>query len=143
MNDLIAFSVWLDLIALSMEAGMDFKSALQHFPIFSNLLSQLKMGISKEQALSDFKRTWNHPQRHHMIDHFCDVLLIAWTHGNPLSPILKEHALNIRTEALFQIEKEIHKKQFKLLLPLFLLILPAVLLILFTPLILQILEQPF
>jgi len=139
MNELITFSIWLDLLALSMEAGMDFKSALQHLKIFSNLLSQLKMGKSKEHALSDFKREWHHPA----IDHFCDVLLIAWTHGNPLSPILKEHARHIRTEALFQIEKDIHKKQFTLLLPLFLLILPAVLLILFTPLLLQILGQPF
>lgn len=145
----IEFSLWLELLSLCLEAGLDFTSSLSeltksapHSLIaqrFKKLLSHIQLGKTKSQALGEFQKEWHHP----MIDTFCQTMLYGWQHGISMSTLLKEEASHIRMEALFQMEKEIHKKQLKLLLPLFLLILPAVMLVMLTPLLLQLLTSSF
>ena len=145
----IEFSLWLELLALCLEAGLDFTSSLSQLTKsnpnslvsqrFKKLLSHVQMGKTKQEALKEFQKEWKHPT----IDTFCQTILYGWQHGISMSALLKEEASHIRMEALFQMEKEIHKKQLKLLLPLFLLILPAVMLVMLTPLLLQLLTSSF
>ena len=150
---LIEFSLWLELLALCMEAGLDFTSSLkellkthQHTAplsrvgrLFALFMSQMKLGHTRQQAVAIFQKQWQHP----VVDHFCQTLLFGWRQGISISPLLREQAHQIRSEALFQMEKEVQKKQLKLLGPLFLLVLPAVMILLFIPLMVQFIEQPF
>ncbi|MBI3019364.1 MAG: type II secretion system F family protein [Deltaproteobacteria bacterium] len=145
----IEFSLWLELLALCLEAGLDFTSSLSELTKsapnslvsqrFKKLLSHVQLGKTKQEALQEFQKEWQHPT----IDTFCQTILYGWQHGISMSALLKEEASHIRMEALFQMEKEIHKKQLKLLLPLFLLILPAVMMVMLTPLLLQLLTSSF
>ncbi len=143
------FSLWLELLALCLEAGLDFTSSLSELTKstrdslvsqrFKKLLSHIQLGRTKQEALKKFQKEWNHP----LMDTFCQTLLYGWRHGISMSALLKDEASHIRVEALFHMEKEIHKKQLKLLLPLFLLILPAVMIVMLTPLLLQLLTTSF
>lgn len=140
---LIEFSLCLDLLAVSIESGLDFSGALKELlPILpqseisqklSLFLSQIKLGHRKEKALLIFEKSWKHPS----IENFCQTLIHGWKQGISISDLLKEQAEYIRTETFFQMEKEIHKKQLKLLMPLFLLVVPAVMIVLLMPLMIQ------
>lgn len=145
----IEFSLWLELLALCLEAGLDFTSSLSELTKtsqdslishrFKKLLSLLQMGKARQEALKEFQKEWAHPT----IDIFCQTVFYGWQHGISMSTLLKEEASHIRMEATFQMEKEVHQKQLKLLLPLFLFILPAVMIVMLTPLLLQLLTSSF
>ncbi|HBQ20366.1 MAG: hypothetical protein A2Z91_05370 [Deltaproteobacteria bacterium GWA2_38_16] len=140
---LIEFSLWLELLALSLEAGLDFTSSLKELtkltstsllhPTFMLMLSHLELGKPKQEVLKTIQKQFPHP----LIETFCQTLLFGWQQGIGISPLLKEQASHIRTVTYFQLEKNIQKNQLKLLLPLFLLILPAVILVILTPLMIE------
>jgi len=145
---LIEFSIWIEWIALSLEAGLDLMGAIKEIikieqrswvgRQFELLLSQTKYGKTRHEAFDTFKKQWKHP----IIDQFCLAMEHAWKHGISLSDLLREQATHIQTEVSHRIEKEIHKKQLKLLMPLFLLLLPAVMIVLFIPMLLQLTGDP-
>ena len=145
----LEFSLWLELLSLCLEAGLDFTSSLSELTKsmqdsrvsqrFKKFLSHIQLGKTKKEALQAFQKEWPHP----IIETFCQTLLHGWHYGISMSTLLREEASHIRMEALFQMEKEVHKKQLKLLLPLFLLILPAVMIVMLTPLLLQLLTSSF
>lgn len=146
------FSLKLDLLALCAQAGLDFTSSLieitklesDSFVIqrFKVLLSHIKLGKTKTQALLEFQKSWPNPQDP-KVELFCQTLLYGWQQGISISELLKESASHIRTEAYLEMEKEVQKKSLKLLLPLFLFILPSVILIIMTPLFVQLFREPF
>lgn len=148
-HPLIEFSLWLDLISLSMRAGLDFKSALIVITEnessskvrkgFQYLLSELRIGKSREEAIRGLSLLWNHP----LIEQFCQTLLYGLKQGISISDLLKDQAGNIRHQFFLEFEKTAQKKPFKLLVPLFLLILPATMIVLMLPIFLQLLGGKF
>lgn len=143
------FCLQLELLALCMEAGLDFTSSLIEITQIDStsfvsqklkiLSSAIHLGKTKQQALGEFQKSWSHP----MIENFCQTLLYGWQNGISLSGLLKQMASSIRTTAYFKLEKEIQKKNLKLLLPLFMCILPSVFLILMIPLFVQLFSIPW
>lgn len=146
---LTEFSLYVELLALSLEGGLDFLVSLKklihinpHSQVSQKLrclLTQLALGHSKEEAFLVFQKTWDHP----MIQNFCQTVLYGWKQGISISHLLKEQADTIRTETILQMERDIQKKQLKLLLPLFLLVLPAVIIVLIMPLMIQLIQLSF
>lgn len=146
-HPLLEFSLWLDLIAFSMRVGLDFKSAValisenesesKTADEFQLLLSDLRVGKSKSEALQGFAARWNHP----LIEQCCQTLLYGLKQGVSISDILQEQAETIRHQFFFEAERTMQKKPFKLLLPLFLLILPATLMVLMLPIFLQLFKE--
>jgi tight adherence protein C len=148
-HPLIEFSLWLDLISLSMRAGLDFKSALILITEnessskvgkgFQRLLSELRIGKSREEAIGKLLETWNHP----LIGQFCQTLLYGLKQGISIADLLKGQAENIRDQFFLEFEKTAQRKPFKLLIPLFLLILPATMIVLMLPIFLQLFQDGF
>lgn len=151
-HPLLEFSLWLDLISLSMRAGLDFKSAIHLMTEnesesasktaneFQLLLSDLRVGKSKSEALQAFAARWHH---HPLIDPCCQTLLYGLKQGVSISDLLEEQAETMRHQLFFELERKMQKKPFKLLLPLFLLILPATLTVLMLPIFLQLFRDGF
>lgn len=151
-HPLIEFSLCLDLVSLSMRAGLDFKSALilvtenesssppsKVRKEFQYLLSELRIGKSKEKAVREFSMRWNHP----LIEQFCQTLLYGLKQGISIADLLRDQAENIRHQFFLEFEKTISRKPFELLIPLFLLILPATMIVLMLPIFLQLLGGGF
>jgi len=148
-HPLIAFSLWLELIALSMRAGLDFRNAVtlitEHESAsniskeFQFLLSDLRVGKSKEEAIQAFSKRWNHP----LIGQFCQSFLYGLKQGISISDLLTDQAETIRHQLFFELERTLQRKPFKLLLPLFLLILPATMLVLMLPIFLHLFREGF
>lgn len=148
-HPLIEFSLCLDLVSLSMRAGLDFKSALilitenesssKVRKEFQYLLSELRIGKSKEKAVREFSMRWNHP----LIEQFCQTLLYGLKQGISIADLLRDQAENIRHQFFLEFEKTVSRKPFELLIPLFLLILPATMIVLILPIFLQLFQDGF
>lgn len=148
-HSLVEFSLWLELISLSMRAGLDFRSAValitEHesdskiSKEFQFLLSDFRVGKSKEEAIQTFSKRWNHP----LIGQFCHTLLYGLKQGISISDLMSDQAENIRHQLFFELERTLQRKPFKLLLPLFLLILPATMIVLMLPIFLHLFREGF
>lgn len=142
LSPLLELSLYIDLLSVHIESGRDFTSALGEVSNlntdsvtcqrFQRLLAHIRIGKPKGDAMRLFQSEWRHPA----VDTLCETLLHAWKHGISIRDILKEQADSLRQELTFQMEREIHILQLKLLLPLFILVVPAVLIVLATPLLL-------
>lgn len=129
----------LDLLTLSVEAGLDFISATNRIVEKSEgslmaaelgrMLSQIKLGKSRAEALLEFKQRLAHPS----IDSFVAMLIQAQRLGASIGPILKAHALKLRSDRFQQAEKAGVVAAQKLLVPLIFCIMPAVFIVVFGP----------
>jgi len=125
------------------EAGLDFMLAVhkvaQEFkkcPLTDELLEvwrETRMGASRRDALQHLSRRVNIPE----LSSFVRTLLQADKMGSPMGEALKIQSEEILQRRFFQGEEAALKAPIKLLLPLFLFILPAVLIIVAGPILLQ------
>jgi tight adherence protein C len=135
------FSV--DMLALSVEAGLDFIAAMgkvieksKKNPLtdeFDIVIKEIKIGASRAEALRNLAWRVDLIQ----ISSFCATLIAADSVGANISPILKSLALEIRQKKSSEVEKAGATAATKILFPMMAFIVPSVLIVVFSPIIIE------
>lgn len=132
---------FIDLLALSVEAGLDFFSAIQKIvdkaegndsvlaDELGTVLKDIKIGASKTQALKDMGERLDISE----ITSFVAVLIDAEASGASISKVLKDQSVQMRLERFVRAEKAGARASQQILIPLMLFILPAVFIMVFGP----------
>ena len=130
----------LDLLTLSVEAGLDFTAALAKVvekgktgPLRDELalvLKQLKMGKTREEALKSMIARVDLPA----LSQFVTALIQADKMGTSLGKVLRIQSTQLRIERTQRAEKLANEAPVKMLFPLIFCIFPTVFLVLFGPL---------
>jgi tight adherence protein C len=129
----------LDLLTLSVEAGLDFTAALakvveriRRGPLGDELalaIHELRLGKTREEALRGLARRAGIAA----LTSFVQALVQADRMGTPLSGVLRVLSTQMRTERTQRAEKLANEAPVKLLLPLVFCIFPTLFLMLFGP----------
>jgi tight adherence protein C len=133
----------LDLLTLSVEAGMDFMSALQRNcnrrridPLNEELIRmtrEVQMGISRRVAL----RNMAERSRQSDLKSVSFALIQADELGVPIGPILRIQSEQLRQRRFDRAERLANEAPVKMLGPLLLCIFPAVMIVLLAPILLE------
>lgn len=133
----------LDLLTLSVEAGMDFTGALGKVvekgkagalrDEFALVLKQLKMGKTREEALKSMMFRVDLPS----LTQFVTALIQADRMGTSLGKVLRIQSTQLRIERSQRAEKLANEAPVKMLFPLVACIFPTVFLVLFAPIVYQ------
>jgi len=131
----------LDLLTLSVEAGLDFTGALGKVvekgktgPLreeFQLVLKQLKMGKTREEALKMMVARVDLPA----LTTFVTALIQADKMGTSLGKVLRIQSTQLRIERTQKAEKLANQAPVKMLFPLIACIFPTVFMVLFGPII--------
>ncbi|MCB0357469.1 MAG: type II secretion system F family protein [Bdellovibrionales bacterium] len=134
---------FIDLMALSTEAGLDFVNSIQRIvdkssesvlaEEFSIVLKDIKLGSSRADALKNLSERLDIPE----MTSFCSVVIDADYTGASIAQVLKDQSIQMRTERFVRAEKAGAKASQLILVPMMIFILPAVFLVVFAPIILQ------
>ena len=128
----------LDLLAISVEAGVGFEGALgivcDHFdsPLadeFSRTLKEMELGLPRRDALQNLKRRTEVPE----LSNFVLALTQADALGMPIGRVLKTQATEMRTKRRQWAREKAAKLPVKILFPLILFIFPPVFVIVLGP----------
>jgi len=131
----------MDLLTLSVEAGMDFMAAIsrviEHMkegPLkmeLSQVLKEIQLGTTRADALR------NMADRVELVElsSFSSILIQADEMGSSIGPVLRAQADLLRSSRFQRAEREGAKAAQKLLLPLVICILPAVFIVILGPVI--------
>ncbi len=133
----------VDMLALSVEAGLDFVAAMQKViekappsalvEEFEILIKETRVGASRAEALRQL--SWRIDAL--PISSFCATLIAADSVGANIAPILKTLAKELREKRSALIEKKGAQAATKILIPMIFFVLPAVLIIIAAPIALQ------
>ncbi|MFN7131827.1 MAG: type II secretion system F family protein [Myxococcales bacterium] len=131
----------LDLLTLSVEAGLDFTGALNKVvekgkggPLrdeFQLVIKQLKMGKTREEALKSLIARVDLPA----LTSFVSALIQADRMGTSLGKVLRIQSTQLRIERTQRAEKLANQAPVKMLFPLIACIFPTVFLVLFGPIV--------
>jgi tight adherence protein C len=134
---------FIDLMALSTEAGLDFMGSLQRIvekaeestlaEEFHIVLKDIKLGSSRREALTALAERLDIPE----ITSVVAVVRDAEETGASIAQVLKDQSIQMRLERFVRAEKAGAKASQAMLIPLMFLILPAVFLMVFAPVVLQ------
>lgn len=140
---IIDLPFFIELLALSTQAGSDFFGAIQKIiekaedsvlaEELNRVLQDTRIGSTREQAMKDMSYRLDVPE----ITSFVNVINDAGATGASVSGVLKDHAEQMRMERFVRAEKAGAKASQSMLIPMMLFILPAVFLIVLGPVILQ------
>jgi len=128
----------LDLLAISVEAGMGFEGALEivctHFtsPLaqeFTRTLKEMELGLPRRDALQNLKRRTEVPE----LSNFVLALTQADALGMPVGRVLKTQASEMRNKRRAWAREKAGKLPVKIMFPLVLFIFPAVLVVILGP----------
>jgi tight adherence protein C len=128
----------LDLLAISVEAGVGFEGALdivcKHFssPLaeeFSRTLKEMELGLPRREALQNLKRRTEVPE----LSNFVLALVQADALGMPIGRVLHTQAGEMRLKRRQWAREKAGKLPVKILFPLVLFIFPAVLIVILGP----------
>jgi tight adherence protein C len=129
----------VDLLTLSVEAGLDFTAALAKVvekgrkgPLREELriaIRELRLGKTREETLRNLARRVDLPP----LTSFVQALVHADKLGTPLGNVLRILSTQMRSERTQRAEKLANEAPVKLLLPLVLFIFPTLFLMLFGP----------
>ena len=138
---------FIDLLALSTEAGLDFFGAIQKItekaknsPLADEFLvvqKDIKLGSSRNEALSNLAKRMDIDE----ITSVCTMIIDSDETGASIAKTLKAKSEQMRYERFARAEKEGAKASQKMLLPMIFFILPAVMLTIFSPIGLQFLYR--
>lgn len=132
---------FIDLLALSTEAGLDFSGAIQRIvertrgtgsvlaEEFEQVLRDITLGSSRAQALRGLAHRLDMSE----ISSFVNVVIDADATGASISKVLKDQSAQMRLERFVRAEKEGAKASQKILIPLMFFIIPAVFVVVFAP----------
>lgn len=134
---------FIDLLALSTEAGLDFIGSIQRVvekaensvlaDELGQVLRDLKLGSTRAEALRKMADRLDIPE----VTSFVTVLIDADSTGASIGHVLKQQAVQMRLERFTRAEKAGAKASQTILIPLMLFILPAVFIMVFGPVIIQ------
>lgn len=136
---------FIDLLALSVEAGLDFFGAIQKIvdkvadenSVLANefkiVLKDIKIGSSKSEALKEMSSRLDMPE----MTSFVAVLIDAEASGTSISQVLKDQSVQMRLERFVRAEKAGARASQLMMIPLMLFILPAVFIVVFGPIALK------
>jgi tight adherence protein C len=128
----------LDLLAISVEAGVGFEGAVEvvtrHFnsPLgveLSRLLQEMELGLPRRDALQNLKRRTEVPE----LSNFVLILVQADALGMPIGRILRTQAVEMRLKRRQWAREKAARLPVKILLPLTLFILPALFVVILGP----------
>jgi tight adherence protein C len=128
----------LDLLAISVEAGVGFEAALEivceHFDSalaseFSRTLKEMELGLPRREALQNLKRRTEVPE----LSNFVLALTQADALGMPVGRVLKIQAAEMRMKRRQWARERAAKLPVKILFPLMLFIFPPVFIIVLGP----------
>lgn len=133
----------VDMLALSVEAGLDFMAAIQRViekappsPLveeFETLVKETKIGSSRAEGLRQLGWRVNVIE----INSFCATLIAADSVGASIGPLLKQLSNELRVKRSSRAEQQGATAATKILIPMIFFILPAVLVAIFAPMILK------
>lgn len=133
----------VDMLALSVEAGLDFIAAMSKVnekakpsaltKEFEILMKEIQIGASRAEALRNM--AWRVDLIN--ISSFCATLIAADSVGASIGPILKALSAEIRQKRSSEVEKAGATAATKILFPMLFLIVPAVFIIVAAPLALE------
>jgi tight adherence protein C len=134
---------FIDLLALSTEAGLDFIGAIQRIvekaensvlaDELNLVLKDIKLGSSRKNALTAFADRIDVNE----LTSFVTVVRDADETGASIAQVLKDQSVQMRLERFVRAEKAGAKASQLMLFPMMIFIIPAVMIIVFGPVILQ------
>jgi tight adherence protein C len=134
---------FIDLLALSTEAGLDFIGAIQRIvekaensvlaEELNTVLKDIKLGSARADALKAFARRLDIPE----VTSFVAVINDADFTGASISQVLKDQSTQMRLERFVRAEKAGAQASQLMLVPMILFVMPAVFIVVFAPVILQ------
>ncbi len=140
---LLDLPFFIDLLALSTEAGLDFIGAIQKIVDKSpgtvlsvelnKVIRDIRIGSSREKALRDFAKRLDMSE----ISSFTNVVIDADATGASIASVLKEQSIQMRLERFVRAEKAGAKASQAIMLPLVFFIVPAVFIVIGAPMALQ------
>lgn len=136
----------LDLLCISVEAGLGFDQAMQRVIIkakgplseeFGRFLQDVKMGSSRKDALRAIvQRT-----KVHDLETFISSIVQAETMGVSIGNILRIQSKQMRTKRKQRVEEKAMKAPLKMSFPLVLFIFPTIFIIIFGPFLLNVMKH--
>ena len=133
----------VDMLALSVEAGLDFMAAIQKIidkappsPLveeFETLIKETKIGSTRAEGLRQL--SWRTDVI--SINSFCATLIAADSVGAAIAPILKQLSLEMRQKRSSDAEKKGATAATKILFPMIMFIMPAVFIAIAGPMIIK------
>ena len=140
---IIDLPFFVDLLALSTQAGADFIGAIQKISDkaenstlakeFDKVLRDIRLGSTREQALRNMSYRLDIPE----VTSFVNVLTDADSTGASIGDVLKEQSEQMRLERFVRAEKAGARASQAILIPMMLFIIPAVFIMVFAPVGLQ------
>lgn len=140
---IMAMPFIVDMLALSVEAGLDFMAAIQRViekapmsPLveeFETLIKETKIGSSRAEGLRQLGWRVNVIE----INSFCATLIAADSVGASIGPLLKQLSTELRVKRSSRAEQQGATAATKILIPMIFFILPAVLVAIFAPMLLK------
>ncbi len=140
---IVELPFYIDILALSTEAGLDFVGAIQRIvekakdtPLaneFSVVLKDIKLGSSRADALRKMSNRLDMSE----ITSFCAVIIDADQTGASIAKVLKDQSVQMRLERFVRAEKAGARASQAILLPMMMFILPAVFIMVFAPVVIQ------
>jgi tight adherence protein C len=134
---------FIDLLALSTEAGLDFMGAIQRIvdkaensvlaDEFSVVLKDIKLGSSRAESLRSLARRLDISE----ITSFVAVVNDADYTGVSIAQVLKDQSNQMRLERFVRAEKAGARASQLILLPMVLFVMPSVFIVVFAPVVLQ------
>jgi tight adherence protein C len=130
---------FLDLMAMALMAGMNFENAWAtalHYLSPGHLKTELSVLIQRiSQGATRIEALQNLDHRLQMDEWTCLISSIRQSllHGQPLQQVFFDQAEHLRTVQLLKLEKHAQTANLRLLIPIFLFLLPGVFLVLFAP----------
>jgi len=133
----------LDLLTISVEAGLDFTQALDRIvrklgntPLAAELgatLRDIQLGRTRAQALRNLSRRVDLAELNSLVS----ALIQADQLGSSLGPILRVQSDQLRAKRSQEAEKRAMEAPVKILLPLILFIFPTIFIMIFGPIVLR------
>ncbi len=132
---------YIDLLALSVEAGLDFFAAIQMLvdkaenqkSVLADelglVLKDVQLGSSKSLALKEFAERLDMSE----VTSFVAVLIDAEATGAPIARVLKEQSIQMRLERFVRAEKAGARASQAILIPMMIFIVPSVFIMVFGP----------
>ena len=136
----------IDLLTISVEAGLGFDPALQRVAEkweneltaeFRRLLSEIRMGKSRREALREMANRVNVDD----LNVFIASIVQADQLGVSIAQVLRVQSKQMRMRRRQRAEEKAHKAPIKMLFPMILLIFPAMYVVILGPAIPQIMDS--
>lgn len=135
----LAMPFIVDMLALSIEAGLDFIAAISRViekappsaltEEFEIMIKEIKIGSSRGEALRQL--SWRVDEI--SVNSFCATLIAADSVGASVGPVLKSISRELRNKRSALVEKKAAQAASKIMIPMILIILPAIGIVVFVP----------